>query len=49
MVDTENEIWKPTHLNKNYLVSNLGRVKSIERLVPTKFGIRKKDMLKSII
>lgn len=42
MVDTENEIWKPTHLNKNYLVSNLGRVKSIERLVPTKFGIRKK-------
>lgn len=35
MVDTKNEIWKPTHLNKNYLVSNLGRVKSIERLVPT--------------
>lgn len=42
MVDTENEIWKETHLSPYYLVSNLGRVKSIERDVPTKYGVRRK-------
>lgn len=31
MVDIKNEIWKETHLNPYYLVSNMGRVKSIER------------------
>lgn len=31
MVDIENEIWKETHLSPYYLVSNMGRVKSIER------------------
>ena len=33
MVDTKNEIWKEIRLNTNYLVSNLGRVKSKARLV----------------
>lgn len=35
MADTEKEIWKETHLSPYYLVSNLGRVKSIERDVHT--------------
>lgn len=38
MVDIENEIWKETHLSPNYLVSNMGRVKSIDRNVPSKDG-----------
>lgn len=42
MVDTKNEIWKEIEINPNYLVSNLGRVKAKERLVPTKYGFRKK-------
>ena len=42
MVDTKNEIWKEIAINPNYLVSNLGRVKAKERLVPTKWGFRKK-------
>lgn len=42
MVDTKNEIWKEVSINPNYLVSNLGRVKSKERLVPTKAGYRRK-------
>lgn len=42
MVNTENEIWKETHLSPYYLVSNLGRVKSIERDVPCRFGTRRK-------
>lgn len=42
MVDTKNEIWKEIAINPNYLVSNLGRVKAKERLVPTKYGFRKK-------
>ena len=33
MVDTKNEIWKEIDLNPNYLVSNYGNVKSIERNV----------------
>ena len=42
MVDTKNEIWKETHLSPYYLVSNMGRVKSIAREVPCAKGIRKK-------
>lgn len=42
MVDTKNEIWKETHLSPYYLVSNLGRVKSIERDVPCAVGTRHK-------
>lgn len=43
MVDTEREIWKEVSINPNYLVSNFGRVKSKERLVPMKGGkFRKK-------
>lgn len=40
MVDTEEEIWKEVEQNSNYLVSNLGRVKSKARYVPTKWGYR---------
>ena len=40
MVDTKNEIWKEIRLNTNYLVSNLGRVKSKARLVKCKNGYR---------
>ncbi len=42
MVDIENEIWKETHLSPYYLVSNMGRVKSIAREVPCANGVRKK-------
>lgn len=42
MVDIKNEIWKEISINTNYLVSNFGRIKSKERLVPTKNGFRKK-------
>lgn len=42
MVDIKNEIWKEVSVNTDYLVSNFGRVKSKERLVPTKKGFRKK-------
>ena len=42
MVDTEKEIWKEVTINSNYLVSNLGRVKSKERLVPCNSGFRRK-------
>ena len=42
MVDTEKEIWKEISINTNYLVSNLGRVKSKERLIPYKNGYRLK-------
>lgn len=42
MVDTEIEIWKEVSINPNYLVSNLGRVKSKARLVPCKRGFRTK-------
>ena len=42
MVDIKNEIWKEVSINTDYLVSNFGRVKSKERLVPTKKGFRKK-------
>ena len=41
MVDTK-EIWKEVTINSNYLVSNLGRVKSKERKVPCKIGYRLK-------
>lgn len=44
-VNTEEEVWKEISLNPNYLVSNLGRVKSIERDVPcasSKSGFRHK-------
>ena len=40
MVDTKSEIWKEVSINTNYLVSNLGRVKSKARLVPCKNGYR---------
>ena len=43
MVDTKNEIWKEVSINTNYLVSNLGRVKSKARLVPCKNGYRMKQ------
>lgn len=43
MVDTKNEIWKEIRLNTNYLVSNLGRVKSKARLVKCKNGYRNKS------
>lgn len=42
MVDTKNEIWKEIDLNPNYLVSNYGNVKSIERNVNCKTGTRHK-------
>lgn len=42
MVDTKNEVWKEVSINTNYLVSNLGRVKSKARLVPCKNGYRMK-------
>ena len=42
MVDIKNEIWKEISLNTDYLVSNYGRVKSKERLVPCKKGFRRK-------
>lgn len=42
MVDTNEEIWKEVTINPNYLVSNFGRVKSKERLVPCKSGFRRK-------
>lgn len=42
MVDIKNEIWKEISINTDYLVSNFGRIKSKERLVPTKNGFRKK-------
>lgn len=42
MVDIKNEIWKKISINTDYLVSNFGRIKSKERLVPTKNGFRKK-------
>ena len=42
MVDIKNEIWKEISINTDYLVSNFGRIKSKERLVPTKKGFRKK-------
>lgn len=46
MVDIKNEIWKEISINPNYLVSNYGRVKSKERMVPTKYGFRlKKERL----
>lgn len=44
MVDTKNEIWKEIRLNTNYLVSNLGRVKSKARLVKCKNGYRNKNV-----
>lgn len=40
IADTEKEIWKEIDLNPNYLVSNLGRVKTKERYVPCKKGQR---------
>lgn len=43
MVDTKNEIWKEVSMNTDYLVSNLGRVKSKARLVPCKNGYRMKQ------
>lgn len=43
MVDTKNEIWKKVSMNTDYLVSNLGRVKSKARLVPCKNGYRMKQ------
>ena len=43
MVDTKNEIWKEVSINTDYLVSNLGRVKSKARLVPCKNGYRMKQ------
>ena len=43
MVDTKSEIWKEVSINTNYLVSNLGRVKSKARLVPCKNGYRIKQ------
>lgn len=42
MVDTKNEIRKEVSINTDYLVSNLGRVKSKARLVPCKNGYRMK-------
>lgn|SRR5574344_940948 len=48
MANIENEIWKEVTINPNYLVSNLGRVKSKERKINTKYGFRlkKEHMLK---
>ena len=43
MVDIKSEIWKEVSINTNYLVSNLGRVKSKARLVPCKNGYRIKQ------
>lgn len=43
MVDIKSEIWKEVSINTNYLVSNLGRVKSKARLVPCKNGYRMKQ------
>lgn len=43
MVDTEEEIWKEIEQNPNYLVSNLGRVKSIARYVHIKGGYKWKS------
>lgn len=42
MVDTEIEVWREIAENPNYLVSNLGRVKSIARQVNCKMGVRYK-------
>lgn len=42
MANIKKEIWKDVTINPYYMVSNLGRVKSKERLVPCKNGYRLK-------
>jgi len=35
---TQHEEWRTCHITESYLVSNLGRVKSLDRKVPSCFG-----------
>lgn len=50
MEQLENEIWKPTYVNPYYLVSNKGRVKTLDRPIWCKvnnsYSIRKGKLLK---
>lgn len=51
MVQLENEIWKPTHVNPYYLISNKGRIRNLDRPIWCKvnnsYSIRKGKMLKA--
>lgn len=50
MVQLENEIWKPAHVNPFYLISNKGRIRNLDRPIWCKqnnsYSIRKGRMLK---
>lgn len=50
MVQLENEIWKPTFVNPFYLISNKGRIRSLDRPIwnahNNSYSIRKGKMLK---
>lgn len=50
MVQLEDEIWKPTHVNPFYLISNKGRIRNLDRPIWCKvnnsYSIRKGIMLK---
>lgn len=49
MVQLENEVWKPTHVNPFYLISNKGRIRNLDRPIWCKvnnsYSIRKGRML----
>ena len=50
MEDNVNEVWKPTHVNPDYMVSSLGRIKVLDRYIwhtpNNAYSLRKSKILK---